>query len=113
MDGIYSITFRGATDWGLGLLLLRSGRLTGVDTGTVRYDGTYSVEGGMLNIDAVLTVPPGATLVQGVPARPQTYGVPFKAKIPQTAIVQGKPVLIHMPPGPVNVIVKFLRGLED
>jgi hypothetical protein len=113
MDGIYSITFRGATAWGLGMLLLRYGRLTGADVGGVRYDGTYSVQDGALNIDAVLTVPPGATLVQGVPARPQAYSVPFKAKVPRAAIEQGEAVLINMPPGPVNVIVKLLRGLED
>jgi hypothetical protein len=113
MDGIYSITFRGATDWGMGLLLLRKGRLTGADIGGVRYDGTYTVQGANLTISADLTVPPGATLVQGVPARAQPYTVPFMAKISQQAIEHGTPVLISMPPGPVNVIVKFLRGLEE
>ena len=63
MDGIYSITFRGASDWGMGLLLLRSGRLTGADTGGVLYDGTYQDANGVVTINAELTVPPGSTLV--------------------------------------------------
>jgi hypothetical protein len=113
MEGIYSITFRGATGWGLGMLLLRGGRLTGADIGGIRYDGSYSVQSNELNIDAVLTVPPGATLVQGVPPRPQAYEVPFKARVPQASVEEGKAVLVNMPPGPVNVIVKFLRSLED
>jgi T3SS negative regulator,GrlR len=112
-DGIYSITFRGATDWGLGMLVLRSGRLTGADVGGVLYDGRYHEQAGSLIIEAELTVPPGATMVQGVPARPQTYKVPFTALVPQTAIREGTPILINMPPGPVNVIIKFLRALED
>jgi hypothetical protein len=29
MEGIYSIAFRGASDWGMGVLLFRAGRLTG------------------------------------------------------------------------------------
>jgi hypothetical protein len=88
MDGIYSITFRGATDWGLGMLVLRSGQLTGADVGGVLYDGRYHEQAGSLIIEAELTVPPGATLVQGIPARPQTYKVPFTALVPQTAILR-------------------------
>ena len=51
MDGIYSITFRGATDWGVGMLLLRSGRIVGADVSGVLYDGTYRNEHGMIAIN--------------------------------------------------------------
>jgi hypothetical protein len=112
MDGLYAMTFRGATDWGMGMLLLQKGRLTGADVAGVLYDGSYSVDDHYLIVTAELTVPPGATLVQGAPARPQLYKVPFNARIPQAAIAHGQPVLINMPPGPVNVIIKYLRGLE-
>lgn len=107
------MTFRGATTWGMGMLLLQRGRLTGADIAGVLYDGTYRNEGGALVVDAELTVPPGASLVQGVPARPQLYRVPFKAHVPQAAIVEGQAVLIDMAPGPVNVIFKFLRAVES
>jgi hypothetical protein len=55
MDGIYSITFRGATDWGLGMLVLRSGQLTGADVGGVLYDGRYHEQAGSLIIEAELS----------------------------------------------------------
>src|SRR6266404_3869456 len=113
MDGIYSITFRGATDWGFGMLLLRSGRIVGADVSGVLYDGTYRDEQGKMAVKVVITVPPGATLVQGGPPRPQPYTVEFAAMLPERALEEGTPVLIQMPPGPVNVIFKFLRALDD
>lgn len=113
MEGIYSMTFRGASDWGMGMLLFKAGRLTGADTGGVLYDGTYQDANGVVTIDAELTVPPGSTLVQGVPAKPVAYKVPFKAQMPRPALLSGQPVLIQLPPGPVNVIFKLLRGLEQ
>jgi hypothetical protein len=112
MDGIYSITFRGASDWGMGMLLFRAGRLTGADFGGVLYDGTYHHANDMVTVTAELTVPPGSTLVQGIPARPVAYKVPFNVQVPRQSLLSGQPVLIHLPPGPVNVIFKFLRGLE-
>ncbi|SRR5713226_4193983 len=113
MDGIYSITFRGAIDWGMGMLLLRSGRIVGADVSGVLYDGIFRNHQGMISVNVEMTVPPGATLVQGGPARPQPYKVPFAATLPERALRDGTPVLIQMPPGPVNVIFKFLRALED
>lgn len=112
MEGIYSITFRGAADWGIGMLLLRAGRLTGADSGGVLYDGTYQDTNGVVNVTAEMTVPPGSTLVQGIPARPVAYKVPFNAQVPRQSLLNGHPVLIQLPPGPVNVIFKFLRGLD-
>ncbi|MBR1224866.1 hypothetical protein JQ600_08045 [Bradyrhizobium sp. AUGA SZCCT0176] len=112
MEGIYSITFRGTSDWGMGMLLFRAGRLTGADFSGVLYDGTYRDANGMVTVAAELTVPPGSTLVQGIPARPVAYKVPFNAEVPRQAFSSGQPVLIQLPVGPVNVIFKFLRGLE-
>jgi hypothetical protein len=113
MNGIYSITFRGANDWGFGMLLLRSGRIIGADVSGVLYDGTYRDERGAMAVNVTMTVPPGATLVQGGSPRPQPYTVKFDAMLPDHALKDGTPVLIQMPPGPVNVIFKFLRPLED
>ncbi|MEK9285683.1 hypothetical protein MTR72_39855 [Bradyrhizobium sp. ISRA442] len=112
MDGIYSITYRGASDWGMGMLLFKAGCLTGADVGGVLYDGTYRDAQGLVTVDAEMTVPPGATLAQGIPARPVAYKLPFKAEVPREALQDGRPVLIQLPVGPVNVIFKFLRGLD-
>src|SRR6476661_2868288 len=40
MDGIYSVTFRGAVDWGVGMLLLLHGRIVGADVAGILFDGT-------------------------------------------------------------------------
>jgi len=113
MDGIYSVTFRGAVDWGVGMLLLRRGSIVGADVSGVLFDGVYRDVDGALKVEVVMTVPPGATLVQGTLPKSQPYKVDFKATIPRDAIRLGTPVLIYMPPGPVNVIFKFLRPVED
>ncbi|MCH7889307.1 MAG: hypothetical protein IIA00_08530 [Proteobacteria bacterium] len=111
ISGIYSITFRGVADWGMGLLLVQNNRITGADVGGVLYDGSITEAGSDILFDLVLTVPPGATLVQGIPASPDVQKVPFSAKIPAKALETQEPVRIEMPIGPVNVIFKCLRSL--
>jgi hypothetical protein len=113
MDGIYSVTFRGAVDWGVGMLLLRKGRIVGTDVGGILFDGIYRNVNDALAVEVVMTVPPGATLVQGTSPKSQPYTVEFKATIPNQALKDGVPVLLDMPPGPVNAIFKFLRALEN
>ena len=55
MDGIYLITFRGAADFGSGLLLLRKGQITGADLGGVLYDGEYKETPEGISINAKCT----------------------------------------------------------
>ena len=113
LDGIYSLTFRGAVDWGMGMIILRKGLVTGADVGGVHYDGSYRDSDSNVELDITMTVPPGATLVHGTPARPNAYKVPFRATIPKTAIDTNQPVLLELPQGPVNVIFRRLRELSD
>jgi hypothetical protein len=111
LDGIYSITFRGRTDWGMGMLLIQSGIITGADSGGVLYDGKYIDNGDSVALDVKMTVPPGATLVQGTPARSTAYTIPIQENVPKSALAAGTPVLLNLPPGPVNVIFRKLRAL--
>ena len=113
IDGIYSMTFRGATSWGVGMMVLLRGKVSGADAGGVVYDGQYSETTTELILDVTMRVPPGGLLVQGTPARATAYDVPFKTSIPKNAIDQALPVLVQLPPGPVNVIVRLLRQLSD
>ena len=113
MEGIYSVTFRGAVEWGMGMLLLRAGSIIGADVAGVLFDGTYRTVDGKMAVNVVMTVPPGAVLVQGTLPRPQAYTVQFDSLVPLHALTDGTPVLLQMPPGPVNVIFKFLRALEE
>ena len=109
MDGIYKVTFRGAADWGIGLLELRDRIVAGADAAGATYDGTYEETDTEITLDLNMTVPPGVTLVQGQPARSTQYSVPFYVTIPKQSIAEGTPVSVELPPGPVNVIVTRLR----
>lgn len=111
--GIYVMTYRGAVGWGQGLLHLQGGRVVGADAQGGLYDGIYTSRDDGILFQVEMTVPPGVTLVQGVPPRPTSYVIPFTAYIPFQAIENALPVLVELPPGPVNVIFKLLRKLED
>jgi hypothetical protein len=109
VDGIYSITFRGAADWGLGMIVLHGGTVTGADAAGATYDGTYKAEGESVSFRLTMTVPPGVVLVQGTRARPVSYDIPIAASVPAKALENSEPVTLEMPPGPVNVIFRRLR----
>lgn len=111
LDGIYSITFRGREDWGLGMLILQNGTIIGVDSGGVEFDGQYSDGALGVEVKVTMTVPAGATLVQGTRAQPFPYTVPFTLIVPRIAFDNAQPVLLELPPGPVNVIFRRLRKL--
>jgi len=112
MDGIYSITFRGAFDWGIGMLMLHKEVITGVDAGGVNYDGQFQEFGDSVKFDIVMTVPPGATLVQGTPAKSEAYKISFQETVPRSDIENNQTVRFNQPPGPVNVIFSKLRELS-
>jgi hypothetical protein len=112
LDGIYLITFRGRADWGMGMLILQRGVITGADTGGALYDGSYLECGANLQLKLTLTVPPGATLVQGTPAQPNQYSISSETTLPTKALLSGEPILVQLPPGPVNVIFRRLRALD-
>ena len=109
IDGIYQITFRGAVDWGIGILHLKDEVITGADVGGVLYDGVYSGQGEKFKFDLTCTVPPGVSLVQGTPPQSNEYSFKFSLDLAKKDLESQQPVLIQLPPGPVNVIFKRLR----
>lgn len=111
LDGIYALSFRGAASFGMGVIALRDGVIAGADVGGVIYDGTYNETAQDVTLDIEMTVPPGVSLVQGTAPRPTSYHVPFHAIIPKQAIETNEPVLVDLPPGPMNVIIRRLRSL--
>jgi len=113
VDGIYIMSYRGAIGWGLGMLLLRRGIVTGADMLGGLYDGCYEERPDDLVFDLKMTVPAGVILVQGTRPQPKPYDVPFNAVVPKRAIETHEPVLVQLPPGPVNAIFTLLRPLED
>jgi hypothetical protein len=111
LNGIYSVTFRGMADWGMGMLLLREGILTGADAGGVLYDGDYTERGNEVALNVVMTIPPGVALVQGTPPQSTPYSIRSEMVIPRRAFDNSETVRLDLPPGPVNAIFKLLRKL--
>ncbi len=111
IDGIYSLSFRGAASFGVGVIALRDGVAAGADVAGVIYDGTYNETAQDITLDMELTVPPGVSLVQGTAPRSTLYHVPFHATIPKSAIKTNETILVQLPPGPVNVIIRRIRSL--
>jgi hypothetical protein len=56
-DGIYTMTYRGAADWGMGMLVLRRGTVTGADISGCLYDGRYRDDPENLVLELDMTVP--------------------------------------------------------
>jgi hypothetical protein len=75
MDGFYAIYYTGRAGSGFGVLVLKGGVITGADASGGLYDGEYTVNQGkqMLEGTIKMTVPPGISLVTGVPTAPYTY----------------------------------------
>ena len=110
-EGFYSITYTGETgDWGLGIIVLDTGIVIGVDAAGGRYDGTYvfNPKTDLLEASIKMTVPPGVTLVQGVPSRDKEWSFEFAAAFPRET--SETPVLVQTPFGWVNVFFRYLRG---
>ncbi len=113
-EGFYSITYVGAGgDLGFGILVFDTGVVVGADGAGGRYDGTYAYNVKTEKIDAKLklTVPAGTWLVTGVPAQGEEWSFDFEASFPRET--SETPFRVDLPSGPVNVIIRFLRGFPD
>jgi len=107
MEGFYALYFTGVAGFGNAVLVLKDGVVTGADATGGVYDGKYSRTGNKVDIEVILTVPAGATLVTG-----QSLSSPLSqtitAKLPDS-FTNGQPVAVQTPMGPVNVVFKKLR----
>jgi len=111
LNGIFKITFRGSADWGMGILILKDGIVTGADVGGIKYDGKYKENKNCIEINLELTVPPGATLVMGTPPQSKEYTIPIILSVNKKDIEKNETILLELPQGPVNVIFNCLRNL--
>jgi hypothetical protein len=90
----------------------RIGELSPAQTPQEIYNGRYSESDQNLQFDLTLTVPPGVTLVQGTKASPTEYAIRTRASVPKRALRNSEPVLVELPPGPVNIIFRYVRELQ-
>jgi len=95
------------------MLLLKDGVVTGADMVGGLYDGRYNARADDVVFTMTMTVPAGVVLVQGTAPQAKPYTLPFNAVVPNRAIETFEPVLVQLPPGPVNVIFKLLRPMEN
>src|SRR5687767_11268168 len=84
-EGFYRLEFLGAAGVGVGVIVLEWGMIVGADAGGVIYDGTYSYarREELLDLELTVRVPPGASLVQGVPALALPHSFWARARIPR------------------------------
>ncbi len=113
-EGFYSITYTGAAGGsGFGILVFDTGAVIGADAAGGRYDGTYvyNPKTEMIDAKVKLTVPAGAWLVTGVPAQGEEWSFDFEPSFPRET--SETPFQVDIPSGPVNVIIRYLRGFPD
>jgi hypothetical protein len=109
-EGFYEIKFEGQAGVGLGVIVLKGGRVVGTDGG-VDYAGTYALTGlNQVQANIHCTVRPGTPLVTG--KDPQPY--PYSFKLPPTTFPAGGSGSIggEVFGSPVIVDISYVRGLS-
>lgn len=110
-EGFYASYMTGTDGQGFAMFVFFDGIIVGTDAMGVSFDGKYSVENdGSLIGDVTVTVPPDGTVIQGVTAGPSgmTYNVPVKFGLNDFDLDY---VEMSTPLGPINLIMKKLRGV--
>jgi hypothetical protein len=103
MSALYAMNFVGQTGTGGGAVYVGKGKIVGIDVGNLRYNGTYTEQGGRLNGTVALTAPTGGTLVTGahLPAGSRLsltldWPANFSDGKPQAITVEGRPVHVTL-----------------
>jgi hypothetical protein len=111
-NGFYKIVYDGKTGSGIGMIALLNGVASGIDEAGVQYDGVYEedYETGVVEMHLRVTVPGNVPLVNGVPAKSDTWSFSFDAALPP-GFGAGTPVSLRTPFGAVTAGFKLLRGL--
>jgi hypothetical protein len=112
-EGMYRVMFEGQDGEGFGMVTLSRGALCGIDVGGVQYDGTYEPSAnkpGYIDTKFKLSVPPGVSLVQGVPPQPMPYSFDLNCSFAARGIT---PLSVETPFGPVQAKVEFMRAIPN
>ena len=112
-NAIYAMYYTGGSGSGHALLVMRNGVISGADVVGGILDGTYYVgDNNRVSFKVNLVAPAGMTLVTGQTAGSEPITQEISATLPEN-MGSGAPVQIQTPLGPVNVIFKKLRDLDD
>jgi hypothetical protein len=112
INGFYAAYFTGSSSQGFALLVFRNGTVVGVDTGGLKYDGTYTNTKDGFTVKLNLLIPPNTQLVQGVSSGPTGETAELEFQIP-TDFLSQQFIRINGKHGPINVKLAKLRELND
>jgi hypothetical protein len=111
-EGFYASYMTGTDGQGFAMFVFFNGLIVGTDVLGVSFDGNYSVKDtGDLVGEVSVKIPPNGTVIQGVTAGPSgmTYTVPVKFGVNDLDLDY---VELSTPLGPINLVMKKMRGLE-
>ena len=108
--GLYFAYLTGVAGQSLGLFYIGDGTITGIDVGTMRYDGTYTtLDDGSLQGTLEYSVPAGVSLITGAPVGTAPARIAARLHLPAD-FDDGRVVAIETPLGPVNA--KFEKAKD-
>jgi hypothetical protein len=110
IEGIYAAYVAARAGNSILLLVIKDSKITGVDAGGLKYDGTVVKTESGFHFSVVYLIPTGATLITGSlpPTSPQR--VPLEIDLPKN-FANGQTIRIETPLGPLNARFEKLRDL--
>ena len=108
---IYAAYFTSFAGQSIGLFYIGDGLLTGIDVGTMKYDGAYkTMPDGSLEGTVEYVVPPGVSLITGTPPSNTPTKLQLKLTLPAN-FDDGRVITIETPAGPVNARFEKIKEL--
>lgn len=112
-DGMYGIQFASTKQWGVGVIVLDSGRAFGADAAGVKFDGDYVYDDGKREaaLRLKITFPPNVEAIFGV-RHPYEWSIDITTNLNPHA--DSGQVTIETPLGPrIGATYRFLRTLPE
>jgi hypothetical protein len=108
---IYAAYFTSFAGQSIGIFYIGDGILTGVDVGTMRYDGVYkTLPDGSMEGEVEYVIPTGVSLITGAPPATTPTKMSLKLTLP-FEFDDGRIITIQTPAGPINARFEKLKEL--
>jgi hypothetical protein len=113
IDGFYAAYLSSKVGQGFALLVLRKGKIVGVDVAGTKMDGRYADDANnLISVTLVANIPPNIPLLQGGMSGPQGESNELSFQMPPD--FENQPFIrIETKHGPVNAKLVKLRGIDD
>ena len=108
---LYIAYLTGVAGQSIGLFYIGDGIIAGIDVGTMKYDGAYSVKpDGGLEGAVQYVIPAGIPVITGAPMGTMPTRVAVKLALP-AGFDDGRVVTIETPTGPVNARFEKVKDI--